>query len=229
MNIKQSIRYSLITFGLIFYLNVLGIPLTAEKNAVPFFIFVVGLMSFLQLRPKAHEEAPKPAEQLIQGLIIGLISGLGLLLVTMLFANYQANGIKINALFARVLPDHTANLASMTKEDILAGVNILPAMIRVALMLTTAGVVGAGLTLLRPGKEETASEPKKGSALKVTLAILLPLAAFGAFMALKLESVQVAGSEENVLGLFIVYIFMGTALVAMRQEMPRKQKTGLAV
>jgi amino acid transporter len=100
MNIKETIRFSLITFGVIIYFNLLGLPVTLGSSAVLVFAIIVGLFSIAFLRDKPERERTVP-NALFSGLLIGILNGVGLALLTYLFANLQADGIRVNVLYRR--------------------------------------------------------------------------------------------------------------------------------
>jgi multisubunit Na+/H+ antiporter MnhB subunit len=72
MNIKETIRFSLITFGVIIYFNLLGLPVTLGSSAVLVFAIIVGLFSIAFLRDKPERERTVP-NALFSGLLIGIL------------------------------------------------------------------------------------------------------------------------------------------------------------
>lgn len=229
MNLKNNLRNGLITLGLLVYLDLLGIPLTAPNSAITIFIMVTGLFSFILIRRKAKEEETTLPNALLGGLIIGLIAALGISLLTLTFANYQADGVRVNTVFAQVLPEHTGTLTGLTKEEVLDGADPMPGILQLALSMLAAGVVGGGLTLVSTEKLKQNIQSDAGQRAQKWTVLFLPIFFFLFFMALKLDAVQIGGSEENVFGLVLIYLFMGSSLYALRQDIPKGQRTGLAI
>jgi branched-chain amino acid transport system permease protein len=52
---------------------------------------------------------------------------------------------------------------------------------------------------------------------------------FLAFLSLRLEGVQIAESEENVFGLFLVFLFIGSSLFAFRQARPGREQIAFSL
>ena len=118
MYLKDGIRCGLITFGIILFLDLLGLPLTAGSSIVPLFAVLVGLIALLFLRSRGGKERSLLSAS-VNGLLIGIISGIGLAIVTYIFARMQANGVRVNQVFAQILPEHTGALAGLTKAEVL--------------------------------------------------------------------------------------------------------------
>jgi branched-chain amino acid transport system permease protein len=228
MNIKETIRFSLITFGVIIYFNLLGLPVTLGSSAVLVFAIIVGLFSIAFLRDKPERERTVP-NALFSGLLIGILNGVGLALLTYLFANLQADGIRVNVTFAQVLPEHTASLTGLTKEEVLAGVNVLPGLTKLILYFSIGGLIGGGLTrfLSRDAGDGVRSE--RASTIRHWGILVLPMIFFLAFLSLRLEGVQIAESEENVFGLFLVFLFIGSSLFAFRQARPGREQIAFSL
>ncbi len=75
MYLKDGIRGGLITFGIILFLNLLGLPLTAGSSIIPIFTVLVGLLALLLLRSRVGQERSQLSAS-DNGLLIGLISGI---------------------------------------------------------------------------------------------------------------------------------------------------------
>ena len=129
MNIRDSIRSGLITFGLILFLNLLGLPRTFGSPTIILFMVIVGLLTLLFLRDRHDRKYDLPSS-LLNGAIIGIVAGLMLSLVTFIFARMQADGIQVKNVFAQIFPEHTAALTGISADDVIAGVSVLPGLIK---------------------------------------------------------------------------------------------------
>lgn len=228
MNIKASIKTALITFGMILYLNLIGLPLTLGPPAVTIFAIIVGLFSFVSTRDRRESKRTIP-EALVSGLLIGLISGIGLSLITYFFAVLQADGERVNVIFAQILPEHTGALTGLTKEQILAGDNAIPGLLKMVAGFGAAGLLGGGLTRIFTEDFRSPFGAERSSSIGYWITLALPFLFFTLFMLLKLEGVQLGGSEENILGLFIIFIFIGATLFAFRRVNPGRERTILSI
>jgi branched-chain amino acid transport system permease protein len=228
MKPREGLRFGLITLGIILFLDLLGLPLTTGSSIVVTFSIMVGLLSFLFLRRKVGQER-NLLNALINGLLIGVISGIGLVLVTYLFAHLQANGTRVNQVFAQILPEHTSALTGLTKEEVFAGGNVWPGLFKIFILFTVAGLLGGGLTQLFGEETRQRMDQISSSSFSRYAVLMLPLLFFVGFLVLKIEGVQIGGSEENVFGLVLVFLFIGASLFAFRSAKPGKERIVLAV
>jgi branched-chain amino acid transport system permease protein len=228
MNLRVGFRYGLITLGVIIFLDLLGLPLTAGNSVLFLFSFVIVLLSMAFFRNQQNAQFSL-GNVLINGLVLGLISGIGLALFTYLFAHLQADGVRVNQVFAQILPEHTAALTGLSKKEVLEGVNPLPGLGKLVLFFACAGVIGSSITLLF--REENLARLHSTSLEKAShWAILsLPVLLYISFLMLRLPNVNIGGAEENVLGLLVVFLFIGSSLFALRAANQGSQKIILAI
>ncbi len=219
MRFKDGIRYGLITFGIILYLDLLGLPLTTGNSITVIFSLLVGLLSLLFLRNRSRQAGTR-SNLLINGVLIGAISGIGLMAVTYFFASLQADGMRVNQILAQILPEHTGALTGLSKKQVLDGANIWPGLIKLGSLFTLAGLLGAGATLLFTEKSDASAQRMTESSLRHYAVLALPLVFFGLFMLLKVEGVQLGGADENILGLLFVFLFISAGLFAFRDSRP---------
>jgi branched-chain amino acid transport system permease protein len=229
MNIKQGIRAGVITFGLILYLNLLGLPLTIGKSTVTVFSIIVGLTSIAFLRKREDSAKDGWRQTLLNGLVLGIIVGLGQVLITYIFAILHAQGIIVAEVFAQIKPEHTGALVGLTKEEIVNGVSVVPGLLKILAFFTLASLLGAIFTQLSTKRMTT--QLREGSAEKIRnwSIFALPFIFYALFLALKIEGVNIGGTEENVVGLVLIYGFIGAALFALRAARPGVQKTIITV
>ncbi|MEJ2561696.1 MAG: hypothetical protein P8Z42_03305 [Anaerolineales bacterium] len=219
MRHKDGIRFGLITFGIILYLDLLGLPLTSGNSVTVIFAFLIGLFSLLFLRNRPGQTRTR-SSTIVNGLLIGAISGVGLMFVTYFFASLQADGVRVNQVFAQILPENTGALTGLSKTQVLDGANIWPGLIKIGLIFTLAGFIGGSATLLFTESSGGRVQRLTGSSVGHYAVLTLPLLFFALFMLLKVEGVQLGGADENILGLLFVFLFISAALFAFRDTRP---------
>jgi branched-chain amino acid transport system permease protein len=219
MRHKDGIRFGLITFGIILYLDLLGLPLTSGNSVTVIFAFLIGLFSLLFLRNRPGQTRTR-SSTIVNGLLIGAISGVGLMFVTYFFASLQADGVRVNQVFAQILPENTGALTGLNKKQVLDGANIWPGLIKIGLIFTLAGFIGGSATLLFTESSGGRVQRLTGSSVGHYAVLTLPLLFFALFMLLKVEGVQLGGADENILGLLFVFLFISAALFAFRDTRP---------
>ncbi len=224
MNIKHGIRSGFITLAIIIYLDLIGLPKTMGSPVIALFTLLVGILSLTFLRKRSDDQQHNPKLTIINSLIIGIISGLGLVAITYIFAINQAKGVKVHETFAQVLPDHTAALTGLTKADIQEGVSVLPGLTKLFFFFVVSSLIGGGLTLLPTGRFKVNLESGTGAKVKTSSIIALPLLLYAFFFSLRLENVQIGGNQENTLGLVIIFFFIGASLFALRGVQPGLKK-----
>ncbi len=228
MKLKDGIRSGLITLGILIYLDLLGLPLTSGNSIVVIFTLLVGVLSLLFLRNRPGHERTFP-NALANGLLIGIISGVGLMAVTYFFSQLQADGVRINQVLAQILPENTSALTGLSKDQVTNGADVWPGLLKIGFLFTIAGFIGGGATQLF--KENTGSKFKQlsNSAVGHYTVLILPLLFFIFFMLLKVEGIQLGGSNENTLGLVFVFLFISASLFAFRGTKPGKERNALSL
>jgi len=221
--LKDGLRAGLIIFGIILFLSLLGLPLTLGSSVISVFGVAVALLTLVFIRDRI-EHAYSATEVVINGLVVGVMTGIGMAIVTLLFANLQAAGVQINDVFAQVLPEHTGALTGLTKEEVRQGVNVTKGLTRLILVLTASGLIGGLLTRLFTAQARERLRRSSDSRIRHLGILSLPFLFFALFLVLKLEGVQIAGSEENIVGLVLLFMFIATSLISLRHAEPGRQK-----
>lgn len=214
--VRRGLTSGLIVFAILFYLNVIGLPNTLGSATLIGFSVAMATLTVLFLRPRPRQPVPTLPQQLSNGLIIGLIGGVGLALVTGWFASLQVARFPIIDYFAQILPDHTGAWVGLSRGDILAGVPITSQLITIALTLTGAGLLGGLLTLIYdPRLRQANTTFNRSQAFRYTL-LVLPLVFYGAFLLVDSNLVNVFDRSENIFGLVLVFLFISAGLIAWR-------------
>ena len=215
-DIRTGVRYGLIALGTIFYLYVLGLPLTFGSAATGIFAVVTALIAFLVLRGQADTPG-STAGILVNGLLIGLIAGAGIGLVTLYTARLHANLVQVQTVFAQLLPAHTAAVTGISREAIVAGESVTGGVIRLALILTGGGVLGGVLSLIMTDSLSQRRQQLLASQTGHRLILALPLFIYGSFLLVRQDIISLSVNRQNIWGLVIVFMFMAASLVSMRQ------------
>ena len=223
-NWKESVRLGSITGGVIFYLDVLGVPLKAGRAAIWIFAATVAITAFLFLRDRRGQPIRRGSHALLTGLVMGAIAGIFLALTTLVFARLQADGVQVQRVFAQVLPEHTGALTNLSKAEVQQGADISGALLRLALVLSAGGAFGGALTRLVTAERQARRSQTDRSAARRWLVLLLPFLFYALFLLLRVEGVAVAGNNENIVGLVLLFLFMGAALFGLRQVQTRREQ-----
>ncbi|MFN2146242.1 MAG: ABC transporter permease subunit, partial [Anaerolineales bacterium] len=229
MKIKNGIRSGLVALGLLIYLDLIGLPKTFGSSMVLVFAGIVFLFSLVSLRPKQDEE-PKPlADVLVNGLIIGLIVGLIFALITFGFANLLAQDIKVAEVFNQISYENIEALTGVDKASLRAGQSVLPGLFKLVGYFILAGVLGGGFTRFPANQVLQGGDENKRSSARYWFMLVLPFLFYGFFLALRIEGVDIGGSEENSFGLVLLYAFIAAALFAVRDVKPGVHKIVFSV
>lgn len=224
----DGIRSGFIVFGIVLFLDLIGLPMTVGSAIVPFFSVLLGLFTLLFLRDREGQERSL-LNAIVNGLLVGVISGIGLGLVTLIFADLQADGIRVNQVFAQILPEHTAALTGLTKQEVLAGASVWSGLVRIVLFFTLAGITGGGLSRLFTERLSQGYDQLSTSSAGHYTVLSMPLVFFALFLILRVEGIQIGGAEENVLGLVLIFLFIGAALFSFRSARSNLERIPIAL
>jgi len=232
MRVLSSIRYGLIALAIILYLDFIGFPLYFGTSAISLFAVIVGLLSFVYIRRASRTETPVLSHTLVQSLLIGIISAAGLGLVTYIFASLQAGGAKITTFLAQIKPEHTATLTGLTKEEVLNGVNVLPGIMKFAILMIVGSLVGGGASLLSSRQTTVGKESRTTqTAVRYWAIIAFPFIFYSSFLILRFGNIEIFDTaiQKGNFGLAILYFFIGAALFAFRKAKPGRHKIILSL
>jgi branched-chain amino acid transport system permease protein len=231
MSIKDSIRQGLIALAILLYLDFIGFPVFFGTSAIPFFALTVGLLSLSYTRRAARSGPSSLSNTLLSSLIIGVISGVGLALVTYFFANLQARGIRVTNVLAQIKSEHTATLTGLTKEEVLNGVSVLPGLLKITVILIIGSFAGGLFNFLSSGRLEAGMESRPVQSIKYWGILALPLIFFALFLIIKFGTTEIFETEmqRGNFGLAILFFFIGAALFAFREAKPGIHKAILSI
>jgi branched-chain amino acid transport system permease protein len=221
MHTRDGLRFGLISLGTLAFLIIIGVPQTAGSFLWPLFALVVLFMGAQHGRRAPGTAGPPLTETVVNGLLTGLIAGVGTSLVTYIFASMMASGVKIQPVLDKVVPENMAALTRSTKEAIEAGEPIVGALVGLALVLTMAGGLGvlvSHLLGIMRSRERRESEQRMLAIIGRWLAIALPFVLFGVVLLFDAPGVRVGKSQadESIARLLVVFVTIGAGLFAMR-------------
>ncbi|MEJ2486986.1 MAG: hypothetical protein P8Y68_14745 [Anaerolineales bacterium] len=226
MNIKLGLKQGLVILAVLFYLDLIGMPVFVGESVLIMFAVIVGLFTLAYVR-KDNQDQPKGVlEVLVYSLTIGIVSGIGFALVTYLFATLQGQGVKTNDVFAQIKPEGTAILTGMSVGDIRSGASVIQGLMRLVLYFIGGSLVGGVVARFFVGRGTTML--KSDSANKVRTWVLrgLPFLFYVIFLFSRYDILFSFGSENarGNFGLTAIFLFIGSALFTLRDLNIGRQK-----
>jgi branched-chain amino acid transport system permease protein len=226
MNIKLGLKQGLVILAVLFYLDLIGMPVFVGESVLVMFAVIVGLFTLAYVR-KDNQDQPKGVlEVLVYSLTIGIVSGIGFALVTYLFATLQGQGVKTNDVFAQIKPEGTAILTGMSVGDIRSGASVIQGLMRLVLYFIGGSLVGGVVARFFVGRGTTML--KSDSANKVRTWVLrgLPFLFYVIFLFSRYDILFSFGSENarGNFGLTAIFLFIGSALFTLRDLNIGRQK-----
>ena len=212
---RDAVIRGLISFGIIAYLAVLGVPNQLGGAVVVAFGVVMLLLAFVFFRDRPgrpQTTGQVAAKGVVAGLIAGALTGAGVALV----ADLQRRNVQVIDLFAQLLPEWTEALTGVGREELRAGESVVPAAARLAAVIAAGGLVGGlatRLTTSQPAADERGFwEGQTGRSIRLGL----PAGLFVFFVLLSTDAVTLGGPDENLIGLLIAFAFISVTLIAFR-------------
>jgi branched-chain amino acid transport system permease protein len=226
MNIKLGLKQGLVILAVLFYLDLIGMPVFVGESVLVMFAVIVGLFTLAYVR-KDNQDQPKGVlEVLVYSLTIGIVSGIGFALVTYLFATLQGQGVKTNDVFAQIKPEGTAILTGMSVGDIRSGASVIQGLMRLVLYFIGGSLVGGVVARFFVGRGTTML--KSDSVNKVRTWVLrgLPFLFYVIFLFSRYDILFSFGSENarGNFGLTAIFLFIGSALFTLRDLNIGRQK-----
>jgi branched-chain amino acid transport system permease protein len=226
MKIKKGIQQGLVILAVLFYLDLIGIPVFVGDSARLVLSLVVAGMAFLYIRRENKDVLEKPASILVHGLSIGISSGIGFSLITWFFASLQGRGIRIEEVFAEIKPNGTAALTGLTVAEVRGGANVLPGLLVLVAFFAVAAAVAGLLAWVTLGRGAEYAEKPTMKKISSWSTVGLPFLLYVIFLISRTGILPFSTSnEESNFGLMVVFLFIGASLFALRGLEPSRQKT----
>lgn len=226
MNIFQGFKQGLAVLAVLFYLDVIGIPLFIGERIFLVLAVLVGLFALNFVR-KANLDEPKPLlHAVVHSLTVGLTAALGFALVTFIFARLYAQGVRVTDVFAQIKPDSIAILTGTTVPDVRKGFDVIPSLTKLVLYMAGGGLVGGVLARLFTGRGSKLLASEGANKVKTWGGMSLPFLFYAIFLWSRsgmsgMFSTQI---ERSNFGLAIIFLFIGSSLFALRAVKPGRQK-----
>lgn len=226
MKILQGLKQGLVILAVLFYLDVIGLPLYVEDSILVLFTVVVGLFAFNFVRKENKETPQKVTDALVYGLMIGLSAGVTFALVTYFFAVLQGQGVRVNEVFAQVKPEATAALTGLTVGDVRSGVSTIPGLLKLVGFFAVGGVAGGYLGWVLLGRGASVMEKPSVQKVKTWGLTGLPFLFYVLFLIFRSPSIGFFDTaiKQSNFGLTIIFLFIGASLFALRAAEPGRQK-----
>ena len=116
---KKSITTGLIVYGLLTYLILIGIPIRLGSAAFLVLSVISTLLYYGLLRKNLAEETAGRAT--LSGLTAGLTTGIFTAAMIWVFATLIANGIRVQPVFDKIVPQNLAALLNVSPGVIAKG------------------------------------------------------------------------------------------------------------
>ena len=228
--ILQGLKQGLIILAVLFYLDVIGIPEFVEERAVVVLSVVVALLAFVFIRRANQDELGTLPSILGYSLAMGLTSGVTFSLVTYFFASLQANGVRVEKMFAQVSPKSTAFLTGLTVADVRGGESVLPGLLVLAAYFTAAALIAGLLVWVTMSRAAELVERPAAQKVKDWSMLGLPFIFYAVFLFVRSGIVSFGTSnEESNFGLLAIFFFIGASLFMLRSLEKGRMKTIMTV
>jgi len=231
MNIKLGLKQGLVILAVLFYLDLIGMPLFVGESILMMFAVLVGLFTLAYVRKDNQEEQKSILEVLVYSLTIGVVSGIGFALVTYFFANLQGQGMKTSDVFAQIKPESTAILTGMSVGDIRSGASVIQGLVRLVLYFVGGSLAGGVVARFFSGRGTTILKSDSADKVRTWVSGGLPFLFYIIFLFTRYDilfSFNSEGARSNF-GLTAIFLFIGSALFTLRGAKPGQQKLILSV
>lgn len=230
MNIKQGFKQGLVILAVLFYLDVIGIPQFVGESILVVLAVIVGLFAMSYVRKENLYKQQPIVNSVVHSLVIGLTAGLGFALITFIFARMHAQGIKVTDVFAQIKAENIGILTGLEIQEVRQGANVLPGLLKLVGYFTGGALVGGLLVRLLSGRGKDAFASSGGQNARKWGTTALPFLFYALFLYSRSEAFGFFNTEieRSNFGLSIIFLFIGSALFALRAVEARRQKLILA-
>ena len=139
---NKSITTGLIVYGLLTYLILIGIPIRLGSLAFQILSIISALLYYGLLRKNLAEATAGRAT--LSGLVAGLITGIFIAAMIWGFATLIANGIRVQPVFDKIVPQNLSALLGVSPGTIAKGEAPVTAYLMQVVMLAIAGIARPG-------------------------------------------------------------------------------------
>ncbi len=223
----KTIRTGLIAFAFLSYLIFIGVPGRIGENALPILAVVAGLFFWLNLRREVGRKGDS-VHVLRAGLQAGATAGLLIAMESGLFATLLGNGVSIQPVFDKIVPQNIAALLGVRPGAIAqAQVPLLRYLLQVV-YFTGSGLLGAlAVAAVGASLRTYFSRPAMVSAGR-WLVIALPFVLLAIVIYLGLPNVKLFSTNRGTVRLLLTLVTTGSGLFALRLTRPGRERMAVA-
>jgi branched-chain amino acid transport system permease protein len=223
--LRRGIQIGLIAFAILTYAILIGIPIRLGAAAFPVLSALVALFIFAMLRrPMKGYPADRPAISIIrQAVTAGLIAGALVAALIWLFTSLMADGVRLQPIFDKVVPQNIAALHNVSPGAIANGeVSWTSPLLQIG-MMALAGLAGAGLVLLNRSQGADSLRARRIPGAK-WIVIVLPFVLMLFVIWLGQPAATFGGAHKGTVRLLLAMITFGSGLFSLRQaSQPRER------
>jgi branched-chain amino acid transport system permease protein len=219
-SIQRGLRIGAISFGILTYLILVGLPTRIGDAAMPVLAVAMALLFWISLRGGASKQdvsARAPAPLFTAGVTAGLFAGVLTATLSAFFIGLLADGVRLQPIFDKIVPQNMAALYGVMPGVIATEGIPVSGWLRQALFLTASGVVGALLVLVERSIRQR-SFPRVPWLRWAPL--LLPFALLAFVIWLGMPGVTFGGNNKGTIRLLATMVTIGSGIFALRAARP---------
>jgi len=212
---RDALKKGVISFGVIAYLAVLGLPNQlggAVVTTLGLAMLVLALVFFRDKPGRPQTTGQVVTKGLVAGATAGALTAVGVVVV----ASLQQQGVRVIDLFAQLLPEWTEALSGVSREELADGASVAGGAVRLGVTIAIGGLLGGLASRLTTPDRSSEDDKFWAGQTGRTVRLALPAALFLLFVLVASDVVNVAGSDENLVGLLIAFAFIAVTLIAFR-------------
>ncbi len=219
-SIQRGLRIGAISFGILTYLILVGLPTRIGDAAMPVLAVAMALLFWISLRggvSKQDVSARAPTPLFTAGTTAGLFAGALTATLIAFFTGLLADGVRLQPIFDKIVPQNMAALYGVMPGVI--ATEGIPALgwLRQTLFLTASGIVGALLVLIERSIRQR-SFPRIPWLRWVPL--ILPFVLLAFVIWLGMPGVTFGGNNRGTIRLLATMVTIGSGIFALRAARP---------
>ncbi len=212
---RDAVIRGFVAFGVIGYLAVLGLPNQLGGAVVITFGLAMLLLALVFFRDKPGQQQ-STSRVAIKGALAGLIAGTLTATGVVVVAALQRRNVQVIELFAQLLPEWTEALTGVTRAELREGASVVGPAVRLGLVITVGGLIGGVATRLLTSDPAADERQFWSGSTGRRIRLGLPALLFFMFVLVSTDLVEIGGSEENLIGLLVAFVFIAVTLIAFR-------------
>lgn len=218
---RHGLQIGAVAFVLLTYLTLIGLPGRLADLAMPVLAGVTAIFFWLVLRRSPQRDGIYGALGMT-GLWAGLSAGGFYALLTTFFAGLLANGVRVQLVFDKIVPQNMAALYAVMPGALVSGELSPMGWLRQVGLL---GLSGLAAVLLVAGERWLRRQqfPSLAAALR-WLPLLLPFVLLAAVIGLGSPAVTFGGNNQGTIRLLLAMLAVGSGIFAARVARPGSER-----